>query len=81
MATQYVCSFCGGQFKQVWRCRNCGTVVCDTCSKGGKSSMLGKLTRAYVGVSTLGLSEATRSGYRKIKQKCPSCDGKDLIII
>jgi len=77
----YQCSFCGSEFSQVWRCRECGTMICDSCSKGGKSGTLGKLARAYVGLSTLGASEVVRSGYRKIKQHCPSCESSDLIRI
>jgi hypothetical protein len=79
MAYRY--SFCGNDFKDIRRCRDCGMMVCDNCSKGGKSGLLGKVVRGYVGVSTLGLSELAREGYRKVKQFCPSCEGKDLIRI
>ncbi|HAO21263.1 MAG: hypothetical protein BWK80_49905 [Desulfobacteraceae bacterium IS3] len=77
----YQCSFCGNEFKDIWRCRDCGFMVCDNCSKGGKSGLAGKIGRAYVAVATSGLSEVARAGYRKIKQHCPSCEGKDLIKI
>jgi len=79
MVYQY--SFCGGEFKVLWRCRDCGYMVCDDCSKGGKSGLLGKVVRGYVGLSTLGLTEVARAGYRKAKQHCPSCESKDLIKI
>lgn len=77
----YRCSFCGADEDSAWRCSDCGMIVCDSCSKGGKSGLTGKLARVYFGVASAGLTEVARAGYRKKKQKCPRCDGKSLIRI
>lgn len=79
MAHLYKCSFCGREEKSIWRCRDCGTMVCDSCSKGGRSSKLGAATRAFAGYVTVGASEAARALYRKANQHCPSCESDDLI--
>jgi predicted RNA-binding Zn-ribbon protein involved in translation (DUF1610 family) len=77
----YQCPSCDGEFSHVWRCRECGMIVCDACSKGGQSSTLGKLVRIFIGILTLAISEVARAGYRKIKQRCPNCGSTDLIKI
>lgn len=80
MAVTYKCDFCGRSgFSHVWRCPECGQMFCDACTKGGRSSTAGKVARGVVGYVSAGLSEVARAGYRKAIQKCPSCQGVDLI--
>ena len=79
MNYRYKCSFCGREEKSIWRCRDCGTMVCDSCSKGGRSSKLGIAARAMAGYVSAGATEAARALYRKANQHCPSCEGTDLI--
>ena len=79
MDQRYRCSFCGRDESSIWRCRDCGTMVCDACSKGGRSSKLGIATRAVAGYVSAGATGAARALYRKANQHCPSCEGKDLI--
>jgi len=78
---KYQCGFCGDESNSLWRCRDCGDMVCDACSKGGKSSKLGVAGRVVAGYVSVGATEALRSGYRKVNQHCPSCESKDLIRI
>jgi hypothetical protein len=56
-------------------------IACEPCSKGGKSSLTGKLARGIFGVFTYGLSEVARAGYRSIAKKCPYCEGTSLVNI
>ena len=77
----YQCSFCGQIVSTALRCKDCGYVFCEPCTKGGKSSTAGVVGRTLLGVLTYGASEVARAGYRKIGQKCPTCDGKELVRI
>lgn len=76
---KYQCTFCAKVHGSAWRCRSCGMLTCDACSKGGKSSALGIAGRAAAGYMTMGLSELARMGYRKANQECPGCGGDSLI--
>jgi hypothetical protein len=78
---KYQCTFCADVKSHAWRCTDCGMLVCDSCSKGGKSTAAGIAGRAVVGYATAGLSEIARLGFRKINQHCPGCGGDDLIRI
>jgi hypothetical protein len=77
----YQCSFCAQIVSTALRCKRCGYIACEPCTKGGKSSTAGGITRAVFGVLTYGISEAVRAGYRSVIQKCPACEGKDLVLI
>lgn len=77
----YKCPICQGEFNQIWRCRDCGVIICDSCSKGGNSSIMEKIIRIIVGILTLSLSEVILAAYRKKKQHCPNCHSKKLIKI
>ena len=76
-----VCALCCKPFDRGWRCKSCWSLICDDCSKGGKSSGGVVALRWIAGIYTLGLSEAARAGYRKSIQKCPKCDNSILISI
>lgn len=75
----YRCTFCADVKNHVWRCSDCGMLVCDSCSKGGKSTAAGIAGRAVAGYITAGLSEVVRATARKIGQHCPRCKGDNLI--
>jgi hypothetical protein len=75
---KYRCTFCARVFSHLLRCETCGILVCDSCTKGGRSSNLGVAARAAAGYLTAGLSEVARLGYRKLKQHCPSCGDDQL---
>lgn len=77
----YKCSFCGQNYDEAWRCKDCGMIICDSCSKGGKSGALGGTARVVAGLYTAGLSEVARAGYRKLNQKCLKCNGDNLVLI
>jgi DNA-directed RNA polymerase subunit RPC12/RpoP len=57
---------------QVFRCKDCGMIICDSNSKSSNSTVL-------IGILTLGISEIVRIGYRKITRRCPNCHSKNLI--
>ena len=57
---------------QVFRCKDCGMIICESNSKSGNSTLL-------IGILTLGLSEVVRAAYRKITRRCPNCNSKNLI--
>jgi hypothetical protein len=78
---KYRCSFCGEVTKRAWRCSTCGFIACTNCSKGGKSTALGKVVRLGAGVVTYGATEVLRAGYRKANQKCPNCNSHEVISI
>ncbi len=75
----YQCTFCASIQKHVFRCSGCGMLVCSSCAKGGKSSAVGAASRTVAGYFSLGATEVARAAYRRAKQHCPRCDGKDLI--
>jgi len=77
----YRCGFCGQVISTAVRCKDCGCIFCEPCTKGGKSSTAGAVSRAVFGVLTYGASEVLRAGYRKAVQKCPACEGKALVRI
>jgi hypothetical protein len=81
MKVKYTCSFCGKEARRAWRCSNCGYLACTDCSKGGKSTALGKIVRLGAGAVTLGGTEVLRAGYRKASQKCPRCESGDIISV
>jgi DNA-directed RNA polymerase subunit RPC12/RpoP len=68
------------EFNQVWRCRECGIIICDSCSKGG-NLIRKKHIRIGVGILTLGISEVVLAVYRKMKQHCTNCGSQNLIKI
>lgn len=76
-----LCMSCEREYKYGWRCRDCQGRLCDACAKGGRSTTTGKVFRFIAGVSTYGLSEAARAGYRNIKKACPRCGNKDMMRI
>jgi DNA-directed RNA polymerase subunit RPC12/RpoP len=57
---------------QVFRCKDCGMIICESNSKSGNSTLL-------IGILTLGLSEIVRAIYHKITRHCPNCNSKNLI--
>ena len=76
---KYQCSFCAKIKGSGWRCSDCGILLCNDCSKGGRSGAVGMAGRILAGVATYGASEVARAGYRKVRQKCVSCHGTNLI--
>ena len=79
MKTAYRCSFCGKTAKRAWRCTECGYIMCANCSKGGKSTGLGKFVRTGAAIATYGISEVARAGYRKVNQKCIHCGSIEIM--
>ena len=75
----YRCTFCANTKKHVYRCSDCGMLVCSSCAKGGTSSAMGVAGRTVAGYLSAGATEMARAAYRRAKQHCPRCDGKDLI--
>jgi hypothetical protein len=75
------CEVCLQDFSSGGRCRGCNLVVCDTCTKGGRSSAGGKLLRGVFGLATYGVSEVVRAAMRSSNQACPRCGTQQFISI
>lgn len=60
------------EYTQVFRCKDCGMVIYESNSKSSNSTLL-------IGILTLGLSKIVRAVYRRITQRCPNCDSRNLI--
>ena len=79
MSDAYECVQCGNVFDNVWCCKECGALMCDSCSKGGKSTSTGVGARVLSAWYTLGVSEVVRAGYRASRKRCPQCSSTDLV--
>ncbi len=75
------CTFCGRIFDHLFRCSDCGMLVCDDCSDGWMFSPPGRLTRGAVAHMSSGGAEITGDGYSGANQSCPNCDGRQLISV